>query len=135
MYPVSGVDLSVRFLFMVRDVTWRKNKEALLEERAMKDSLTMLYNQFFGRELINEYLSSKDPYASCGLMVIDLDYFKYANDTYGHLFGDQVLIAFARMLRLLFDEKDVLMRAGGDEFVVFLKDIGHTTLSGRQWSW
>ena len=61
-------------------------------------------------------------------MVIDIDYFKYANDTYGHLFGDQVLVALANLLKLLFDEKDVLMRAGGDEFVVFLKDIGHSTL-------
>ena len=127
-YPLSGIDLSRRFLFMIRDITWQKDRETLLEERAMKDPLTLLYNQFFGQELINEYLAKKDPFASCGLMVIDLDYFKYANDTYGHLFGDQVLITFARMLRLLFDEKDVLMRAGGDEFVVFVKEIGHSSL-------
>ena len=128
VYPSEDMDLSRRFLFMVRDITFRKNREILLEERAMKDSLTMLYNHFFGRELINEYLSSKDPYTSCGLIVIDLDYFKYANDTYGHLFGDQVLISLARLLQLLFDEKDIIMRAGGDEFVVFLKDISHATL-------
>ena len=128
VYPLEGIDHSSRFLFIIRDVTWKKDREALLEIRAMRDSLTMLYNHFFGRDLINEYLSTKDPYASCGLMVIDLDYFKYANDTYGHLFGDQVLVAFARLLTSMFEEKDILIRAGGDEFVVFLKDISHTAL-------
>ena len=88
--------------------------------------LTMLYNRLFGRELIGEYLKNKDPYATCGMIMIDVDYFKYANDTYGHLFGDEVLAAVARILRGMFDKKDVLMRAGGDEFVVFLKDISHT---------
>ena len=126
--PIEGTDLSVCFPVLVRNITKEKHREALLEDRATKDSLTMLYNHFFGRELINEYLNNKDPYATCGLMVIDIDYFKYANDTYGHLFGDQVLVALANLLKLLFDEKDVLMRAGGDEFVVFLKDIGHSTL-------
>lgn len=126
--PIEGTDLSVCFPVIVRNITKEKHREALLEDRATKDSLTMLYNHFFGRELINEYLNNKDPYATCGLMVIDIDYFKYANDTYGHLFGDQVLVALANLLKLLFDEKDVLMRAGGDEFVVFLKDIGHSTL-------
>ena len=47
---------------------------------------------------------------------------------YGHLFGDQVLVELAHLLVQLFDEKDVIMRAGGDEFVIFLKDISHATL-------
>lgn len=46
VYPSEDMDLSRRFLFMVRDITFRKNREILLEERAMKDSLTMLYNHF-----------------------------------------------------------------------------------------
>lgn len=128
VYPLDGIDISRRFMFVIRDITRQTDREALLEDRAMKDSLTMLYNHFFGRELVNEYLNNKDPFASCGLIVLDLDYFKYANDTYGHLFGDQVLVALANLLRLLFDEKDILIRAGGDEFVIFLKDISHTTL-------
>lgn len=128
VYPQNGQDPAERFFFIVRDITKKKDRESFLEDYAMKDSLTMLYNQFFGRELINEYLQNKDPYGSCGMIVIDIDYFKYANDTYGHLFGDQVLVAFANMLTRLFDEKDVIMRVGGDEFVVFFKDIGHGAL-------
>lgn len=126
--PLTVMDPSVQFPVIIQDITQEKHRKDLLEDLALKDSLTMLYNRFCGRELINEYLNGKDPYASCGLMVLDIDYFKYANDTYGHLFGDQVLVTLAHLLTRLFDKKDILMRAGGDEFVVFLKDISHSAL-------
>ena len=126
--PMDGVDLSRRLPLLIRDVTTEKHKEAILERRAQRDSLTMLYNQFFGRELINEYLNQKDPYATCGMMVVDLDYFKDANDTYGHLFGDHVLVKTASMFKTMFFKQDIVMRAGGDEFVIFLKDISHANL-------
>ena len=99
-----------------------------LTEKANRDSLTGLYNYHAGKELINEYLEKKDPYATCGLMLLDIDHFKTVNDTHGHLFGNEVLTELTRLLLQLFDCKDVLMRAGGDEFVVFLKDIGHNML-------
>ena len=125
---MEGTDPSVCLPILAKDITREKDREALLEQQAMKDSLTSLYNHFFGKELINEYLKNKDPYATCGMMVLDVDYFKHANDIYGHLFGDQVLVELAHLLVQMFDEKDVIMRAGGDEFVIFLKDISHATL-------
>ena len=106
----DGIDPSVRVPVIIRDTTRDEYREALLEDRATKDALTMLYNHFFGRELINEYLKNKDPYASCGLMLMDIDYFKYANDTYGHLFGDRVLIQVASLLQTMFDDDAVIMR-------------------------
>ena len=62
------------------------------------------------------------------MMVVDLDYFKNANDVYGHLFGNHVLVEVAALFRKLFDESDILVRAGGDEFVLFLKNISHSAL-------
>lgn len=112
----------------VKDITEEKEREQILEDRAMRDSLTGLYNIYAGKELVNEYLHDKNPYVSCGMMVIDIDYFKTVNDRYGHLFGDKVLIAFAKFLRASFSDKDIIIRAGGDEFVVLLKEIGHATL-------
>lgn len=117
-----------RLIVSVKDVTMEKKREELLEEQARRDSLTMLYNQHTGKELINEYLSGKDPYASCGLMVIDIDYFKDVNDNYGHLFGNTALIELSHLLQMMFDQKDIIMRAGGDEFAVLLKDITHSSL-------
>lgn len=111
-----------------KDITDQKNQTQELLEQARHDSLTQLYNNRTGKELIDRYLQAKDPYASCGMLVIDLDFFKNVNDRYGHLFGDKVLQEFARMLRTLFRSSDILVRFGGDEFVVFLKDIPNTTL-------
>lgn len=90
--------------------------------------MTGLYNYFYGKKLISEYLEHKNPYDSCGLMVIDVDYFKDVNDTYGHLFGDEVLEALARLFTEVFDPKDIIMRSGGDEFVVLLKNIDDKSL-------
>lgn len=115
-------------LFSVKDVTQEKEREQRLAQQAMRDALTGLYNRAAGKELINDYLYAKNPYASCGLMLIDIDYFKSVNDIYGHPFGDTVLIALSRMLERMFRAKDILVRVGGDEFVVFLKDISHASL-------
>ncbi len=87
-----------------------------------------MYNRFFGKELIDEYLASRNPYAGCGMMVLDVDYFKNVNDTYGHMFGDEVLKRFAELFVALFDINDVIMRLGGDEFVILLKDISHAAI-------
>lgn len=124
----SGADRPEILWGGIRDVTTAKEREWFLENQAKLDSLTRLYNPLFGKAQINEYLIRKDPYASCGLMVMDIDYFKNVNDTYGHAFGDQVLKGLARLLERLFDPKDILMRAGGDEFVILLKDISHPAL-------
>lgn len=112
----------------ITDVTGAKRREALLERQARRDALTDLYNSGYGKEMINEHLGRKDPYASCGLIVMDIDFFKNVNDNFGHLFGDEVLRSLAKLLRELFDPNDIILRAGGDEFVVFLKNISHPEL-------
>ena len=112
----------------MKDLTPERKKEHRWQEQAQRDSLTSLYNNQTGKILISEYLSKKAPFSSCGMMVIDIDFFKNINDNYGHLFGDEVLTTFASFLRTFFRSKDILVRAGGDEFVVFLKEISHQDL-------
>lgn len=126
--PVEDPARGTLYVGYAKDITDQKNQTQELLEQARHDSLTQLYNNRTGKELIDRYLQAKDPYASCGMLVIDLDFFKNVNDRYGHLFGDKVLQEFARMLRTLFRSSDILVRFGGDEFVVFLKDIPNTTL-------
>lgn len=119
------------YLGYVRDITLEKAKEKSLRQQAQRDSLTLLYNNRTGKALIDQYLREKDPYDSCGLLVIDVDFFKNVNDRYGHLFGDKVLQELAHLLRTLFTKKDILVRAGGDEFLVFLKDVDHATVLNK----
>ena len=126
--PVEDPARGTLYVGYAKDITDQKNQTRELLEQARHDSLTQLYNNRTGKELIDRYLQAKDPYASCGMLVIDLDFFKNVNDCYGHLFGDKVLQEFARLLRTLFRSSDILVRFGGDEFVVFLKDIPNTTL-------
>ena len=88
------------FLLSKKDFTFQKNVEKKYREQALKDSMTQLYNRTSNKELIEDYLSHKTPYEACGMMVIDVDYFKGVNDSYGHLFGDKVLVSVACLLRL-----------------------------------
>ena len=112
----------------IKNVTVERRKEEIWQEQAKRDSLTGLYNNMTGKILISEYLAEKSPLASCAMVVIDVDYFKNINDNYGHLFGDEVLTIFAGFLKTYFAQKDILVRAGGDEFVVLLKEIRHASL-------
>ena len=112
-----------------RDIIEQKEVEKRLKEEARKDSLTGLYNQAYAKKLINQYLNNKNPFDCCGLIVLDVDYFKSVNDRYGHLFGDEVIIVLANLLKEIFDEESsVVMRAGGDEFVIFVQDTSNIEL-------
>jgi GGDEF domain-containing protein len=60
----------------------------------------------------------------CWLGVVDIDHFKKINDNFGHLFGDEVLLRVADMMRQSFRSNDKLFRFGGEEFVVMLRNVG-----------
>lgn len=108
----------------MRDVTKEKMRVKQLEELVQRDTMTGLYNYAFGKKLINKYLRDKSEDSSCGMLMVDIDYFKEVNDNYGHLLGDQVLIRLAELFKSSFRKSDILMRSGGDEFVILLKESG-----------
>ncbi len=98
---------------------WKKRDEAkLLKKLTEIDRLTKLYNKYsFKRkciELIDKYPDSRGVFC-----FIDLNDFKAVNDTYGHAFGDEILIYFGEMLKRLKDSKTVVFRIAGDEFGIF----------------
>jgi len=100
----------------------KKEAEALLF-KAQRDSLTGLYNKGTVQSIIEDYIESKDANANGALFVIDVDNFKGVNDNLGHLAGDFVLASISSMLSKVFDENSIVGRIGGDEFIVFLKNI------------
>ncbi|PYI51596.1 diguanylate cyclase [Paenibacillus flagellatus] len=91
----------------------------LLEESAVIDHLTEVYNRRF---LMNEGTKIEEAAARAGnpssILLIDVDYFKQINDTYGHLVGDRVLKHAASLLVACVRHSDVVSRYGGEEFVV-----------------
>ena len=78
-----------------------------------------------GKQRISNILERQlvDAHACHAMFVMDLDDFKGVNDTLGHMAGDQMLTAFARILRQTFRAEDVIYRLGGDEFVVFVEKL------------
>ena len=64
--------------------------------------------------------------------IIDLDHFKEANDTYGHQFGDKILVEFSKNLRKKFRPNDCIGRFGGDEFVVIIENLPTIEIVNRK---
>jgi diguanylate cyclase (GGDEF)-like protein len=95
-----------------------------LEKLAATDPLTGVSNRrHFESELEHEVARPARDRRSSALLVLDLDNFKYVNDSHGHAVGDCVLIQVARMLRSGLRGVDVVSRLGGDEFAVLLRDV------------
>lgn len=107
-----------------RDVAERKRLEEHLRWQATHDPLTQLLNRrSFDEELAKETQRLARTGQISGLIHIDLDQFKYINDTAGHAAGDRLLVEIAERLRQRQRESDTLARLGGDEFAVLLHGI------------
>ena len=91
-----------------------------IKSKAQKDALTGLWDRAYTEETVTGFLLSGTAGA---LLMMDIDNFKSVNDTYGHATGDRMLQALADILRETSREGDVVCRLGGDEFMVFLKDV------------
>jgi len=94
-----------------------------LERDATHDGLTGLLNHAAAKDRIRAQIK-KHPNQKFALAIFDLDFFKQANDTYGHMFGDRVLKHLAEKLRSGIRSGDIAARVGGDEFLVFLRYHG-----------
>ncbi|HDH05554.1 MAG TPA: diguanylate cyclase [Nitrospirae bacterium] len=92
-----------------------------LAKLAIRDGLTGLYNHRHFREVLkSEYKKAKRHLQPLSCIMIDLDYFKAVNDSYGHQFGDFVLTRSARILKRLVRDTDFVSRYGGEEFFIIL---------------
>ena len=112
---------------LLLDITERKMRQDELIRQTRLDPLTGLYNREYAQQFIQTYLDIHRGGHSSALLVFDLDHFKRVNDRYGHLRGDAVLIAFAKLLQESFRTRDFVARTGGDEFIAFMQDVPSRT--------
>jgi diguanylate cyclase (GGDEF)-like protein len=99
------------------DVTAQRHAEQRLAFLAQHDSLTKLPNRALLRERIDAAIKAGADFA---LMLVDLDHFKLANDTFGHAVGDALLCAASDRMSARMRESDTVARLGGDEFAVLM---------------
>ena len=108
-----------------RDITDQKAFHHQLTYQAEHDSLTKLFNRHYFQQELERTVARvlRNPSSACALFYIDLDQFKYINDTLGHAAGDALLVEVAQLLLSHVREGDLLARFGGDEFTLLLYNI------------
>jgi diguanylate cyclase (GGDEF)-like protein len=98
-----------------------EDEKTRLEKLAITDYLTGIYNiRYFYHRIIEEFSRSERYVMPISCLMLDIDYFKKINDTYGHKIGDMVLKEFAQQLKKYTRKIDVLARYGGEEFIIML---------------
>lgn len=115
------------FVLAMRDITERKESEKMIYHLAYHDTLTDLPNRrLFMKRLRLEVEEAKKTSAQFAVMFIDLDRFKFVNDSWGHENGDFILTEAARLIKKSLRSTDLVARIGGDEFTVLLRNVTST---------
>ncbi|UII58011.1 diguanylate cyclase [Cytobacillus spongiae] len=118
-------------LLIFTDITELKSLQGKLESYAFYDELTQIFNRraFFQKceQLFNEAQHSESNFA---IVLMDIDFFKKVNDTYGHVIGDQLLKHVAQVCQTLLQNGELFARYGGEEFVLALR--GYSESEGRK---
>ena len=124
VYPLNIQGKQEGSVIAFRDISERKMLEEKLHWQATHDHLTRLSNRrYFEDKLDSEVSRVQAGDVMSALVYLDLDRFKYINDTAGHDAGDKLLVEISKLLLEKVREHDTLARLGGDEFAIIIKDV------------
>ena len=116
---------TTQYVAIFSDITERKRAEEEMRSMAFYDTLTQLPNRRLFTDRFQAALAASARHGDYGaLLFIDLDRFKVLNDTFGHDYGDLMLVEVASRIKSCVREMDTVARLGGDEFVVLLESLG-----------
>lgn len=135
LHPAAFFDeqgVLTRLIVVISDIDRRKKESIALRQRAEHDLLTGLYNRVTAMSMIDQVIANSKKGVRHALFVIDIDNFKNVNDHLGHWKGDELIIETAARIKGLFREEDIVGRIGGDEFIVFLRNITNMNLILRK---
>ncbi len=152
--PILVDRVCIGTVFLCEDITDRKRNEKNFIDKIYSDELTKIHNRRYMDEVLERELESCTRNEGLlSVLMIDIDYFKHFNDTYGHPIGDKVLITLADLMSNIIRNGDYLARIGGEEFMILLphadmidaweiaerlrkrienyrfEDVGHVTIS------
>ncbi len=122
--------MTLGIAMFVAGIVWvvivEKNKGSIrnkgLTKLAETDQLTGLFNKVSTENKIKDYMDRHADQQGM-LFILDIDNFKKINDTMGHAFGDEVLREIGQRIKMEFRASDIIGRAGGDEFIIFLRNL------------
>ena len=112
---------------VINDNSTAKKQIKQLENYAYYDSMTNVYNRFYGMLTLNEWLDNKNEFA---LIFVDMDRLKYINDKFGHSDGDRYIINVVKNL-CAFSKDSIICRIGGDEFMLLIPNISEEAAHAR----
>jgi diguanylate cyclase (GGDEF)-like protein len=128
---VSGTPLREDSVFgkggviIARDISQRKRKEHQIARFSQRDELTGLLTRTLFLEKVNNIFSSiiDKKLSSIALLFIDIDRFKVINDSFGHIFGDKLLVEISQRICSAVGTNDCVARLGGDEFAILIENV------------
>ena len=127
---ISGLFVTI-FVIVIMYLFTRKLMMKLIEARreveelAIRDPLTCIYNRRYMMQRLNEVLArAKRGSDEFCCFIMDIDHFKQVNDKYGHLFGDEILIETVKRVSSVLRSYDIFGRFGGEEFIIITPGLG-----------
>ncbi len=127
LYPLAVDGKKEGSVIAFRDISERKMMEEKLRWQATHDHLTGLYNRRYFESCLEREINSVNRSGIMSAVVyLDLDRFKYVNDTAGHEIGDQLLIDLSQEVNKHLRRHDIVARIGGDEFALILKNVNES---------
>ncbi|MCW8895454.1 MAG: EAL domain-containing protein [Sulfurimonas sp.] len=127
---VDASTQKVHYVGITTDITEKKEFEDKITDLAYRDALTKLPNRNLFYDRLRKAISERRGFdEKLAVMFIDLDNFKFVNDTAGHLVGDKFLINVAERFKDVLRSHDTLARVGGDEFIILLEKVDDNTIA------